>query len=370
MAFLFAPTLPLHSCPSPRHEAPRPRGVIATLLLLTACGQAANEGTTNPTATASSTVAPVAPSTSVTPVVSPSSTAPGNVTPLPTTPSVTPSTSTSTVVPQPPAPPGSVTPTVPPSPPTSPDPTSSSGAETSDPTATTELPTESSDAPNDTGDNPPTPASCSELILCEDFESASGGVPDPATWTLVANYTYDVAQTDLVQVGTEQKHGGAQALHVAANGLAGIVTEIAAQKFYVRAFMRVDAAPVGPVLMGIGTDHNSELRFRIQQNSWGTVNIIPSDAVLPQAARDGNCPTCPKVTPNEWFCMEFFVDAATKSAGLWLDGVESVNAQGLADFPGVGDPIHLRFGTMDLQGGSTGLWLDDIAVGAERIGCD
>ena len=171
-------------------------------------------------------------------------------------------------------------------------------------------------------------------------------------------------------MSSEKKHGGSQALHVSANGLAGIVTEIPAQKFYLRAFMQVDAAPVGPVLMGIGTDHNSELRFRIQQNSWATINVIPSDSVLPQAAREGNCPDCPKITPNEWFCMEFFVDAATKSAGLWINGVESVSAEGLGDFPNVGNPMHLRIGTMDLQGGSTGLWADDIMVGPERIGCD
>lgn len=344
---------------------------VGLLLGLAGCGETANDPATPPSSTtAGDTTAPVTssaptpPQPNVSPSVSPSVTPPPTGS-LPVTPSVTPST----VVP--PTPPGSVTPPSPPTPPTTTQPTSTATTDTT-PTATSSDSTSdtSSEPATDTGSNPPGGMGCDQLLLCEDFESASGGVPDPGKWSLVANYTYDVAQTDLVEVGTEQKHGGSQALHVAANGLAGIVTEISAQKFYVRAYMQVDAAPVGPVLMGIGTDHNSELRFRIQQNSWGTINIIPSDSVLPQAAREGNCPTCPKVTPGEWFCMEFFVDAATKSAGLWLDGVESVNAQGLSDFPNIGDPVHLRFGTMDLQGGSTGLWLDDIAVGTERIGCD
>lgn len=69
--------------------------------------------------------------------------------------------------------------------------------------------------------------------------------------------------------------------------------------------------------------------------------------------------------------MEFFVDAGAGSAGLWIDGVESV-AEGpiSGGLPTLGNPIHLRLGTMDLQGGSTGVWVDDVAVSSERIGCD
>ncbi len=207
--------------------------------------------------------------------------------------------------------------------------------------------------------------------MCEDFEGvAAGGSPDPAKWSLVANYTYDVAQSDLVQVSTEKKRSGNQALRVAANGLAGAIAEVSAQSFYLRAFMQVDEAPLGPVLAGIGSDHNSELRFRIQQNAWATINIIPGDAVLPQAARDGNCPDCPSITPNEWFCMEFFVDAASQTAGLWIDEVEVFSGVVTGDWPTLGNPAHVRLGTMDLQGGSTGLWVDDVAIGTTRIGCD
>lgn len=238
-------------------------------------------------------------------------------------------------------------------------------------TTTLEPSSSGSEPPNETQTNSPGPVGCDSLLLCEDFEGvAAGSPPDPAKWSLVANYTYDVAQSELVQVSTEKKHGGNQALHVAANGLAGAIAEIPAQSFYLRAYMQVDAAPLGPVLAGIGTDHNSELRFRIQQNSWATINIIPGDAVLPQAARDGNCPDCPSITPNEWFCMEFFVDSAAKTAGLWIDEVEVFNGAVTGEWPSLGNPVHVRLGTMDLQGGSTGLWVDDVAVGETRVGCE
>jgi hypothetical protein len=205
------------------------------------------------------------------------------------------------------------------------------------------------------------------MLFCDDFEGVAG-TPDPAKWSLVANYTYDTAQSDLVQVSSEKKHSGNQALHVEANGLAGAIAEVAAQQFYLRAFMQVDAAPLGPVLVGIGADHNNEVRFRIQQNSWATINLIPGDAVLPQAARDGNCPTCPSITPNEWFCLEMAVDVGANRVGLWIDGVETTD-EVTAEFPAIGNPTHVRLGTMDLQGGSTGVWIDDVVIGAERIGC-
>lgn len=282
-------------------------------------------GNTSPTPTPTGTSGPTAPTTSA-----------------PTTSEPTSSSTTAPVV----------TPTEP-------------GGDSSEPGAVT------SEPPNDTETNPPGPVGCDQLLLCEDFEGvAAGGSPDPAKWSLVANYTYDVASSDLVKVSSEKKRSGNQALRVEANGLAGAVAEVPAQTFYLRAYMQVDAAPLGPVLAGIGTDHNSELRFRIQQNSWATINIIPGDAVLPQAARDGNCPDCPTITPNEWFCLEMFVDGAGKNAGLWINDVEVFNGAVSGDFPTIGSPAHVRLGTMDLQGGSTGVWVDDVAIGTSRVGCD
>lgn len=254
-------------------------------------------------------------------------------------------------------------------------PTSNSTTEpavtSTEPVADSSEPSVTSEPSNDTEPNAPGPVGCDQLLLCEDFEGvAAGGSPDPAKWSLVANYTYDIASSDLVKVSSEKKRSGNQALRVAANGLAGAIAQVPAQTFYLRAYMQVDAAPLGPVLAGIGTDHNSELRFRIQQNSWATINIIPGDAVLPQAAREGNCPDCPAIKPNEWFCVEMFVDGAGKNAGLWVNEVEVFNGSVSGDFPTIGNPTRVRLGTMDLQGGSTGVWVDDVAIGTSRIGCD
>lgn len=238
-----------------------------------------------------------------------------------------------------------------------------SGTTTTEPDGDSEIPNQGS----------PGGADCGSLLLCDDFEGVSAGSsPSPATWSLVAGYTA-VEQTNIVRVGTEQAHGGSQALRVDKDGLAGIFTAVAERKFFLRAFMRVDAAPLGPVLIGIGADTQpqSEVRFRVQQNSWATLNVVPGDAVLPQAAREGNCPTCPVVPVNQWFCVEFAVDADSREATLWFEGTEVATAsEGVGGFPEMPNPIPVRLGTMSLQGGETGLWIDDVAISTTRIGCD
>src|SRR5690606_496279 len=156
----------------------------------------------------------------------------------------------------------------------------------------------------------------------------------------------------------------------------GVVASVAAERFHLRALMQLDAAPGGPVLTGIGTDQHSEVRFRIFGNSWPTINFSPGDDVFPQAARENNCASCPVLNPGQWFCMEFFVDNINEDATLWIDGAEAAVAEvivredGTSSWPSFTSPIQVRLGSMDLQNGSTGLWIDEVAIGAERIGCE
>lgn len=256
-------------------------------------------------------------------------------------------------------------------------------SETSDATSTaptntqgsseTAEPTGETTDPANTDPGGPGGAGCPGMLLCDDFEGVpSGSSPDADIWSLVAGYT-PVAETPLVRVGSEQAHRGSQALRVEQDGLAGIYTAVAQRQFFLRAFLRVDSAPLGPALIGIGSDTQpeSEVRFRIQQNAWATLNIVPGDAVLPQAARENNCPSCPAVPVNQWFCVEIALDAQARQATLWLDGTEvAKTSDGAGDFPEMPNPIPVRLGTMSLQGGETGLWIDDVAISTTRIGCD
>ncbi len=76
-------------------------------------------------------------------------------------------------------------------------------------------------------------------------------------------------------------------------------------------------------------------------------------------------------TQDQWFCAELFIDNAEQAATLWIGGEEAasiVNGQG-------GWPVQpaspaLFLGSMGLQGGQTGVFIDDVAAGPTRIGCE
>jgi hypothetical protein len=126
------------------------------------------------------------------------------------------------------------------------------------------------------------------------------------------------------------------------------------------------------VFIGLGTDQNSETRLRIQGRSFATINTVgPGDAVRPNEANSGNCANCVTLTPNRWFCAEFSIDNATQAATLWIDGVEAasiVNGQG--GWPVQPAAPKLFLGSMGVQGGQAGVFIDDVAVGSTRIGCN
>lgn len=222
---------------------------------------------------------------------------------------------------------------------------------------------------------PDTPANgdCPGLFFCDGFEGASaGGPPNAALWQVIANYS-PTPQSPNVQVSSENAHGGSRAVRVvAAQSRNGMVARLPAQRYFVRAWLQIDSAPLGPVFIGLGTDQSSETRLRLSNQAYAVINTVgPGDAVRPNEATTGNCPGCVTLTPNEWFCAEFFIDQATQSATLWIDDVQAaeiVNGQG-------GWPVQpaspaLFLGSMGLQGGQTGVWIDDVAAGPERIGCD
>jgi polysaccharide lyase-like protein len=233
--------------------------------------------------------------------------------------------------------------------------------------------------PNDGNQQPPpepvAPApsgDCNGAFFCDGFESvAAGASPDAALWSIMVQYGETSASPN-VQVSAANARSGNQALRVEPAGRAGIFTSVPQNSYFIRAFMQIDEVAIGPVFIGAGTDGNREIRFRIQGQSFATINSVGSpsdDAVRPAEANGGNCPDCLTLTPNEWLCVEMAVDSNSSTATLWIDGAEAAVAGPDAFSPQPANPT-LFFGSMDVQGGSTGVWIDDIAVGATRIGCN
>jgi len=221
----------------------------------------------------------------------------------------------------------------------------------------------------------PTPSSgdCSGQFFCDGFESvAAGASPATSLWQLIADYA-PTAQSPNVQVSAANAHSGSQALRVVASqSRNGVVADLPQTRYFVRAWLQLDATPLGPVFIGLGTDQNSETRLRLSNQSYAVINTVgPGDAVRPNEATTGNCPTCRTLTPNRWFCAELFIDNASQAATLWIDGVEAasiVNGQG--GWPVQPATPQLFLGSMGLQGGQAGAWIDDVVAGPERIGCE
>jgi hypothetical protein len=125
-------------------------------------------------------------------------------------------------------------------------------------------------------------------------------------------------------------------------------------------------------LIGIGTDHNTETRLRVFNDARAIINTVnPGDAVHPPEATTPSCPGCVSLPTNEWFCAEFFIDNAAQNATLWIDGAEAASIQsGDGGWPEQPSTPKVRIGCMTIEGGQTGVWIDDVAAGPERIGCD
>jgi hypothetical protein len=191
-------------------------------------------------------------------------------------------------------------------------------------------------------------------------------------WDVIQNYNFVDASPN-IQVSSANAHSGTQSVRVTdPQGRAGIVAQLPAQTYFVRAWFQIDSAPVGPVFIGLGTDQNSETRLRIQGQSFATINTVgPGDAVRPPAANSGNCPDCVTLTPNQWFCAEMFIDNAAQNATLWINDVEAATiTNGELGWPVQPANPALFLGSMVVQGGATGVWIDDVAAGPQRIGCD
>lgn len=216
-------------------------------------------------------------------------------------------------------------------------------------------------------------ADCPGQFLCEGFEDVpTGAFITSPTWQVIDGYAEDT-QSANVLVSTEQAHSGTQSLRVLGSGARnGIVATLPQNRYFMRAWLRVDATPLGPVFIGLGTDQNSETRLRIQGNGLATINTVgPGDGVRPGAATSGNCAECVPMPVNTWFCAEFAIDQATQGATLYIDDVEAasiVNGQG--GWPVQPAQPNLFLGSMGLQGGMAGVYIDDVAVSSTRIGCD
>lgn len=220
---------------------------------------------------------------------------------------------------------------------------------------------------------------CSSLPLCTDFESDTAGMV-PAGFTANLNYNSGTNPTN-VTVTTEDAYRGSQSVKViGTEGLYGIEYADPGDTFYLRTWLKVVGLTNGnPVIVGVGEDNSAEMRMRLVKkgvNDFHAVaaNASTGDGLSPENSNGGlACDDCVSL-PADWFCLEMHVDKTSETLQMWVDGEQAVDIvnntpwSGGAEWPASMDV--LRIGSMALEGGGATVFIDDVALGPSRIGCE
>lgn len=240
------------------------------------------------------------------------------------------------------------------------------------------------------GETTTEPSGGGTILLREDFESHTAGAAPQGYDTFigwVANPT-NPSGPEVVAVGTEQKHGGSKALQIkGGSNPAQLVWKIpqGQTKLYVRTWLYLVDRQLGQnpdanhetliaVRDSVG-QANSEVRFGEIKGVIGT-NEVPSDDITPKSEQWGKGPVIEK---GRWACLEvaFLGDKAYNELHAWVDG-ELVHEVTAADqwTHGSLSPnwikgrfTELVFGWHSFSNASNTLWMDDIVVSTERVGC-
>ncbi len=165
-----------------------------------------------------------------------------------------------------------------------------------------------------------------------------------------------------------QAHGGAQSVFVdGSSRRSGILATLPASGYFARAWMRVETPQPGVVLAGFGSGPDSEVRLGIWNNARAVIRSTAADELAPPAARLANCPSCIPIPARRWFCVEYRVDDEARTATLRIDQREAATFSGT--WPNQGPSPEMFLGSLGLQGASD-VYVDDVAVGPEPIGCE
>lgn len=236
---------------------------------------------------------------------------------------------------------------------------------------------------------------CGTLVLCDDFESASAGAaPDASRWSIGGPNCFSGAGQAVVDA--TQAHSGSQSVRITPGsdycGHAFIQSSAISQlgnvrygRFYIRLQAALTDAHVTFLSMRDANDssdsHSEELRIGGQSGvlKW---NRSKDDATLPTLSLVGI--SMSRALPAQtWTCIEFRIDQSTGQIQTWVDGVApaGLQADGVAtadvdqtwinQYPSWRPALtDLKLGWEAYGGATNTVWIDDVALGSQRIGCE
>jgi hypothetical protein len=229
------------------------------------------------------------------------------------------------------------------------------------------------------------PPTCATLPLCDDFETTMPETrPNMTKWivqTMLANDTILVDGSHFPGLRTVR-------IESSSNPNAPTLFSNKAQLNIGQVwFTRMRVFVEQPVPMGIAgfmgikdeatntylllSIENGYLDYRSTQN--GGFRMLPSSNMVLQQSF--------KIPTGAWFCVEMEFDADKGQVQTWVDGndIPWLHADGMPT-PGLDDTwtnapfktqLHtISFGWWGLLGPAMKVWMDDVAVGTSRIGCN
>ncbi len=220
----------------------------------------------------------------------------------------------------------------------------------------------------------------SGCILCEDFETSTTTL-DAAKWIIDSSMGAAAGKAEIVTSGA---HGSAKAVKVSGGYIkidakAGLFSTVP-QHFFIRVSMKFDMAqPSGHVTYLMLADKTKGGQLRVGAQNGGMLwNYDTNDTILP----DYNAlPMSLKPPANTWHCFEFEIDGMAPVMRAWMDGTESpqmlfdstpttgIDDRWMRDLPGWKPNIsNFSFGS-GYPTGTIATWFDDIAISANRVGC-
>jgi hypothetical protein len=219
--------------------------------------------------------------------------------------------------------------------------------------------------------------------LCEDFE---GGVIDAARWQQTKQGSAQIVVDDV------HAHGGRYAAHLkleAGKQSVAMLTEsvtfpAANNSFYARAYLYFTPAPGGDFhmgfILGIGKNDAGDVQAGAGMIGGEKQYLGYSIFFGPPKYEFGPWSKA-KVEPGRWQCLELFEDGSSPSEEkrqVWLDGVELTDLRSTSANQGA--PANHKpptwsgasFGVWEYHPSPllSDVWLDDIRVSDDPIGCD
>jgi len=239
-------------------------------------------------------------------------------------------------------------------------------------------------------------------LFTDDFESHPAGQIPGAPWK---EETYQSGA--VITVDSQHAFSGNQALHIhnprgakyrrgyVAIHLAGPLPALQPE-MYGRALVWLDAAPeplpgAPPVqwtlLQGEGRSaddrYNPIYRYAFQQHDG--LGLMANFETTPPVTTDCKRHTDLVLPTRRWACVEWHMKVATNEMRLWLDGREAVHVvNGRADGPTqcLGNDLdgqwrappkfnslYMGFERYMDSVNDQDLWIDDVALALERVGC-